>query len=308
VRKAFADTLFDCALQDERILLLTGDLGYQLFTSFDETFPNRFINVGVAEAQMMAAAAGLAVEGFKPVAYSIASFATARPFEQIRYCIGYPQLPVLIVGAGRGLLYGQSGVSHHAMDDVALMSAIPGMTVVLPGDKTELAALLPQLIELDSPSYMTVGRYGEPTYIADEEIRLGQCRLLRPGEKLTLFSTGEVANEVVNAVDILNQSGIFPKAYQVHTIKPLDFECLESEAELSDVFVVIEEHLPQGGLWSAIAQWKAEYNSPVQLVRIGPPDAFLLGNKRRNEYRKDYFIDTKGLVNKISELWNTDGI
>ncbi|MFQ6610693.1 MAG: transketolase family protein [Fidelibacterota bacterium] len=303
MRKAFADTLFHCALENEKVMLLTGDLGYQLFDSFDETFTGRFINVGVAEAQMMSAAAGLAVEGYKPVAYSIASFATARPFEQIRYCIGYPQLPVLIVGAGRGLLYGQSGVSHHAMDDVALMSAIPGMTVVLPGDKYELAALLPQLLELDSPSYMTVGRYGEPTYTAEEKIRLGRIRLLRSGEKLTLFSTGEIANEVVNAVDILNQSGIFPKAYQVHTVKPLDFECLESEAELSDVFVVIEEHLPQGSLWSAIAQWKAEHNSPIELVRIGPPDAFLLGNKRRDEYRRNYSMDTDGLVIKISEIW-----
>ncbi|RMF06620.1 MAG: transketolase, partial [Candidatus Neomarinimicrobiota bacterium] len=266
-------------------MLLTGDLGYQLFDSFQDSFPGRFLNVGVAEAQMMAAAAGLAVEGYKPIAYSIASFATARPFEQIRYCIGYPKLPVVIVGAGRGLLYGPSGVSHHAMDDVALMSSIPGMTVVLPGDKEELSALLPQLITLDSPSYMTVGRYGEPTYFAEDEPRLGRCRLLRPGEKMVLFTSGEITCEVVEAVDQLNRSGLFPKAYQVHTIKPLDTECLDREAKAAEVFIVIEEHLPHGGLWSALTQWKAERNSPIRMVRIGPPDVFFLGNKKREEYR-----------------------
>jgi len=303
MRRAFADTLYQSAKADERVVMMTGDLGFQLFDDFDRDFPGRFINTGVAEAQLMSAAAGLAAEGFKPIVYSIASFATARPFEQIRYCIGYPQLPVVIVGAGRGLLYGPSGVSHHAMDDIALMTAVPGMTVVIPGDKTELAALMPQLLKLDSPSYMTVGRYGEPTYPGDENILLGRFRKLRDGKKVSVFSTGEIAVEVVKALDALNQNTIFPSAYQVHTIKPLDTERLQSEAETSHTFVIVDEHLPQGGLWSAIARWKAETNANVHLVRVGPPDAFFLGNKRRDEYRRDYGMDATALTATITELW-----
>ena len=145
MRRAFADTLNHVAAQNPRVMLLTGDLGFEVFDEFQARFGPRYVNVGIAEAQMITAAAGLAREGWFPVAYSIAAFATARPFEQIRFSVSYPNLPVVLVGAGGGYIYAPSGVSHHAADDLALMTALPGMTVVAPGDPNEVAQLLPQL-------------------------------------------------------------------------------------------------------------------------------------------------------------------
>jgi transketolase len=304
MRKAFAETLYRLARQDDRIVLLTGDLGFQLFDDFQGAFNGRFINTGVAEAQLMAAAAGLAKEGFRPVAYSIAAFATARPFEQIRYCIGYHALPVMIVGAGRGLLYGTSGVSHHAMDDIALMSAVPGMTVVIPGDGVEIRHLMPQLLALDAPSYMSVGRYGEPELTAEEPPVLGKARRLQRGERITLFSTGELTYELCRALARLREAGIRPAAYHLHTVKPLDTVTLEKAAKTSSRFIVLEEHLPQGGLWSGIAEWKARMNTPVKLHRLGPPDSFFLGNMRREEYRRKYKFDAEAVFNTCRRLWD----
>ena len=152
MRKAFAQTLTRLAEEDPRVVFITGDLGFQVLDELRDRFPERYINVGVAEAEMVSLAAGMAAEGFRPVAYSIASFATARPYEQIRYCVAYHNVPVLLIGAGRGYLYSTSGVSHHAADDLALMSVLPNMTVVAPGDPVEISALLPELLRSGRPA------------------------------------------------------------------------------------------------------------------------------------------------------------
>ena len=146
MRRAFAEALVELGEQNPRLALITGDLGFQVFDEFESRFGSRFINVGVAEAQMVYTSVGMALEGWRPIAYSIASFATARPFEQIRFCVSYPNLPVVLVGAGRGYVYSTSGISHHAVDDIALMSVLPGMTVVVPGDPAEVKQLLPQVL------------------------------------------------------------------------------------------------------------------------------------------------------------------
>jgi transketolase len=303
MRKAFSETLYQMAVADPRLVFLTGDLGFQLFDQFSADFKERFINVGVAEAQMMSAAAGLAMAGWHPIAYSIASFATGRPFEQIRYCIGYPHLPVMIVGAGRGFTYSTSGVSHHALDDIALMSAIPGMTVVIPGDEQELRQLMPQLGQLTGPSYFTIGRYGEPKYAGAEPATLGKARLLRGGDTVAFFSVGEIAYEVVQAVDLLRTQGLSAAAYQMHTVKPLDTATLASAAQTAHTFIVVDEHLPGGSLWSQIADWKATTDSPVRLRRLGPPDKFALGNLRREDLRQRLGYDAAAIAVAGQAAW-----
>src|SRR3989338_5271951 len=144
MRHAFAETLTRLAAEDPQLVFLTGDMGFQMFDEFKRRYGPRYVNVGVAEAQLINAAAGLALEGWRPVAYSIASFLTARPFEQIRVSVNYHNLPVLIVGAGGGYAYAASGVTHHAADDLALMAVLPNMRVVAPGDPNEVAKLVPQ--------------------------------------------------------------------------------------------------------------------------------------------------------------------
>ena len=303
MRRAFSDTLVKIAAEDDHLLFVTGDLGFQVFDEYRSRFSARYVNAGVAEAQMINFAAGMAADGWHAIAYSIASFATARAFEQIRYCVSYPNLPVTIVGAGRGFTYGNSGVSHHAVDDVGLMTLLPNMTVVTPGDPTEIEQLLPQVLRLPGPAYFTVGRFGEPRYDAREPAVLGRARLLQEGERVAIIGTGEVAGEISKAVALLKEEGVEPAAYQMHTIRPLDTAALEHIAGESKIFVIVEEHMPRGGLWSAVTQWAATRDTPVRLRRLGPPEAFALGNVKRDDLRVRFNYDATAIAREVRALW-----
>jgi transketolase len=303
MRRAFSETLFKLATENPRLAFITGDLGFQVFDQFEKAFPQRYINVGVAEAQMVYVAAGMACEGWSPIAYSIASFATARPFEQLRFCVAYPNLPVVLVGAGRGYTYGTSGVSHHAVDDLALMTALPNMRVVIPGDPGEIEQLLPQVMAAKCPAYFTVGRYGEPRYNAEEPAVLGKARLLRPGKSVAILTTGEMANESLKAYEILNSLGMSPLLYQIHTVKPLDVATLDAIGQRVAAMVVVEEHLPNGGLFNAIASWRATADTDVKLMRLGPPDRFALGAVQQQELRRRLGIDGPAIAEFCKTLW-----
>ncbi len=305
MRQAFATSLVKEAEQNPQVTFLTGDLGFQVFDEFSRKFGSRYINVGVAEAQLINLAAGMAAEGWRPIAYSIASFATARPFEQIRYCISYPNLPVTLIGAGRGFTYSTSGVSHHALDDIGLMTLLPNMTVVIPGDPAEIEELFPQILGCSGPVYFTVGRFGEPRYEAEEAPILGKARLITGGQRIAIISTGEIIHEVLSAVNILHDENINPLLYQMHTIKPLDTVSLSNIAEQVRTILVVEEHVPNGGLWAAITQWNAMRDNPVRLKRLGPPDAFVLGNLNREDVRKKIGCDSQTIVNACRMLWNS---
>lgn len=303
MRRAFAETLTQMAADDPRVAFITGDLGFQVFDDFEKRFGKRYINAGVAEAQMIYTAAGMAMEGWRPLAYSIASFATARPFEQIRYCLAYPSLPVILVGAGRGYLYSTSGVSHHAGDDLGLMSTLPGMTVVAPGDPVEVRELLPQLMTLSGPAYFTVGKYGEPTYAAEEPAVLGKARKIKEGERVAILSTGEITNEVVAALKELASKSVFPAAYQFHTIKPLDQRTILRLDTEFEHLVIVEEHVPQGGLWSAVCQTMVTHGRSPKISRLGIPDAFIFGNLKQTELRRRYQIDARAIAEACERLW-----
>ena len=230
MRLAFAHTLTELARANPRIMLLTADLGFQLFDPFIAEHGPRYVNVGVAEAQMVLAAAGLAYAGWRPVTYSIASFATCRCFEQIKVSVAYAGVPVVLVGAGGGFAYSSSGVTHHSAEDFSLLRSLPGMTVVAPGDADELKQLLPQLFDLAGPAYLRIGRGREPPYRAKEPALLGKARLLREGEDFAILTTGDLASEALRAVEILKQSHIHPLVYQFHTVKPLDVTTLQAVA------------------------------------------------------------------------------
>lgn len=303
MRRAFGDTLVSEAKRDPRVIFLTGDLGFQVFDSFRDQFGPRYVNVGVAEAQLMCAAAGLALEGWRPIAYSIASFATARPYEQIKISIAYHGLPVVVVGAGGGYTYSNAGVTHHAPDDLGLMSALPGMTVTAPGSPEEVTALLPSLLSLPGPSYMRIGKFGEPNYPAVEPPTLGKARLLMAGERVAIISTGDMAGVALEAAQTLAAEGIRPAVYQMHTVKPLDTDVLAALSNRVDTLITLEEHLPTGGLGTAVSLWLAERGGGPRLVRLGAPDVFAFGNLERSELRKSFGLDAASLVNVVRQRY-----
>lgn len=299
MKLAFIKKLTELAEKNPRIMLLTGDLGFQIFDEFESRFGPRYVNVGVAEAQMVCAAAGLAYTGWRPVTYSIASFMTARCFEQIKISISYPGLPVVIVGAGGGYAYASSGVTHHAPDDLGLMSSLHGMTVVAPGDQNEVEQLLPQVFELSGPSYFRIGRGNEPQYQVKDPAVLGRARLLQDGQDIAVLSTGDIASEVMAALKVINAKGVFPAAYQFHTIKPLDTATLMTLCKKVKKIITVEEHTQYGGLGSAVAAWLSTQANAPEFVSLGGPDEFVLGSPKQHEIRAKYRFDAGAVVEEV---------
>jgi len=300
VRKAFSDTLVKLAKDDPKLIFLTGDLGFQVFDDFVAQFPERYVNVGVAEAQLINTAVGLALEGWKPVAYSIAPFATARPFEQIRIGIAYHHLPVMIVGAGGGFTYAKAGVTHHAPDDLVLMGALPGVTLVTPGSPNELRDLMPQILKRKGPSYLRVGKFGEPEIHHESKIVLGQARRLFDGEDVAIITAGDIVSGVYPRMHEFNENGLNPALYHFHTVKPLDRACLDEIASRYTLAIVMEESMPQGGIYHEICVWKAETNNPLKIIRRGAPDAFVHGSPDREELRRRIGVDADSLKMLLS--------
>jgi transketolase len=307
VRKAFSDMLVNVAKENPRIIFLTGDLGFQVFDEFIRQFPDRYVNVGVAEAQLINTAVGLALEGWRPIAYSIGSFATARPFEQIRFGIAYHNLPVMVVGAGGGFTYSKAGVTHHAADDLALMGSLPNMSLVSPGGPDELRELMPQMLKLKGPSYLRVGKFGEPEIGHESPICLGKARKLIDGEKVAVITSGDIVSDIYPKMRELEGSGINPALFHFHTVKPADRECFAKISAGYSMAIVIEESIPQGGLYREICTWKAETNSPLQIVRRGAPEEFVLGSPGREELRRKIEIDGDSLKVFLHQLYERAG-
>ena len=305
MRRAFSDTLARLADENPRITFLTGDLGFQVFEAFKTKHGPRYINVGVAEAQMVCMAAGLAATGWQPVCYSIASFLTNRAYEQIRVSVHYPGLPVILVGAGGGYSYAGSGITHHAVEDFGLMSLMPNMTVVAPGDPEELRMLLPQMFQLKGPSYLRIGAFGEPVITALEPAVLGKWRLIKSGRKLTIVSTGDLLGNVAEACRLLESEGVAPTHYQAHTVKPLDEKVLQKISTESEAVVVVEEHGPVGGLGSAVQLWLAAHRPNLPVIRLGAPDQLALGNPHRKELQHRLGIGAADIAETLRKLWRT---
>ena len=272
MRNAFIRGLTALAERDDRVVFLTGDLGYKLFDDFAERFPGRFLNAGVAEQNMVGVAAGLALEGFRPFVYSIATFATLRCLEQIRDDVCYNNLAVTVVGVGGGFSYGANGPTHHATEDLAVMRVLPNMTVVAPGDPVEAELAVSRLG--DGPAYLRLGRAGDPVvYQSPPDFRVGRAITVRKGDDCALVSTGGMLPAAVEAAELLAGQGISARVVSMHTVKPLDEDALE-KASRTRLTVTIEEHSRVGGFGSAVGEWMAAGDASGALVSIAADDAF----------------------------------
>jgi transketolase len=272
VRNTFIAALCDLAEQDDRIWLLCGDLGYSVLEKFAERFPDRYINVGVAEQNMVGVAAGLALSGKVVFTYSIANFPVMRCLEQVRNDVCYHNLNVKVVAVGCGLPYGTHGYTHHGVEDMAVMRALPNMTVVAPGDPTETRWATQALVEHDGPCYLRLGKGGEPV-VHDRPVaaRLGEAIALRAGEGVALIAAGSILGETLKAADILEEHGMRPSVVSMPTVSPLDAAAIEEIAECVRTIIVVEEHSVIGGLGSAVAEVLAESDRRphARLVRCG---------------------------------------
>ncbi len=274
-REAYGQELVRLGADNKNVVVLDADLSKSTKThDFMKTYPDRFFNMGIAEGNLMSTAAGLATVGKIPFASTFAMFATGRAFEQIRNSICYPKLNVKIAATHAGVTVGEDGGSHQSIEDIAIMRALPGMTVFVPADAVETAACLRAAVEIQGPVYIRLGRSGVPI-IHGEDFKFtpGEAVTLRQGSDVALVATGIMVSAALEAAEALAAEGIQAKVVDVHTIKPLDIFAIVEAARECGAVVTAEEHSIIGGLGSAVAETLAEHQ-PVPLQRVGVRDTF----------------------------------
>lgn len=276
MRTAFTTTLLEQAQADSHIMLISGDLGYGVLEPYVQARPRQFLNLGVAEQQMMGFAAGLALSGRTVVVYSIATFLTLRAFEQVRNDICYQNLNVKLVGVGSGLTYSQYGATHHSMEDIGLMRLLPNMTVLAPGDPYEVAAATRAMISHRGPCYLRIGSRGEPNvHAAPPAFTIGRGIRLREGNDVALLTCGNMLANTVSAATLLEAAGIRATVISLPSVKPLDELLITQTAKRVPHLFTIEEHSGIGGLGSAVAAVVAQLpDRHGRLHIIAGPDAF----------------------------------
>lgn len=302
-RGAYGEELVKLAEEYPELVVLDADLSSATMTkAFSKAYPERFFNMGIAEADMMGFAAGLAACGKKPFANSFAMFSAGRAWEQVRNSIAYPHLNVKCVGSHGGLSVGEDGATHQCVEDLALMSAIPGMVVVNPCDGPEMRRAVKALLDYDGPAYLRLGRMAVES-VTDEtpgyEFTLGKAAMLRDGADVTLAATGLMVQRAMAAAEMLAAKGVSARVLDFHTIKPLDTEDVLAAARETGCIVTSEEHSVIGGLGSAVASVCAE-NCPVPVVRHGVMDEFGRSGKAL-EVLEAYGLTAEVMVEKAMQ-------
>ena len=296
MRTTFVNTLKELARKDDRIFLLTADMGFSVFEEYRKEFPDRFLNTGVAEQNTIGVAAGLATSGKIVYVYSIIPFVTMRCFEQVRLDLAYNNTNVKLVGVGAGFTYGSLGATHHAIEDIAIMRAIPNMTVLCPGDPIETRELICRSYETFGPMYIRLGKNGEPRIHPDgTRIEIGKAIDVTDGKDFALITTSNTLEIGKRWVDEWKEENIDVNLISMPSIKPFDHERIHELLSKDLPIITFEEHNIIGGLGSSVAEIIAESGKSVKFKRIGIPDTFshYVG---QHEYQRKMF----GLLEKPS--------
>ena len=307
MRNAFADELTKLGNEDPRVVMLSGDIGNRLFDKFKDKHPSRFFNCGVAEANMMGVAAGMAMNGLRPVAYTITPFVTTRCLEQIRTDVCYHEAPVTIVAVGAGLAYSGLGPTHHACEDISFLRSIPNMVVICPGDAMEVRGALRAAMQQDRPVYIRMGKKGEPVVhkgpIAD--FTIGQAIAISDGTDVCLLSTGNMLPEAIEAAGKLKDEGISAEVVSFHTVKPLDEARLKASFARFRLVATLEEHSLIGGFGAAVAEWLADTETqPKKFLRFGTPDSFFKKSGEQEYAREMLGLTGHQIADKIIHALN----
>ncbi len=296
-REAYGKALVEFGA-NENIVVLDADLSKSTKTEgFKKTYPERFVNMGIAEGNMMAVAAGLASCGKTVFASSFAMFAAGRAFEQIRNSIGYPHLNVKIGATHAGISVGEDGATHQCLEDIGIMRTIPGMVILNPADATESRLAVKAAIEHDGPVYLRFGRLAVPTIFGDDyKFEIGKGVELVQGTDVTIIGTGLLVPAAMEAAEILKEQGISARVINMATIKPIDKDIIVKAAKETGAIVTAEEHNVMGGLGSAVAEVLCE-SCPVPMLRVGTQDVFGKSGKP-NTLLEMYGLDAKTIVEK----------
>ena len=299
MRDAFAAALTEAAAADERICLVLADLGVGVFDEFERAAPGRLFNAGIAEQTMVGVAAGLAQAGKRAVAYTIAPFITSRAHDQVRVDVAAGKVDVLLAGVGGGVAYGYLGLTHHAIDDLAAMRALPNMTVLAPCDPLDTRGAVQAALALDGPAYLRLGKNGEPALLpASSRFEIGRAVQVRTGKDVAIASTGPILASAIGAAEVLARDGIEASVLHFGTVKPLDEEAVQTALTETGLIVALEEHSIVGGLGSAIAEVAAETGAG-RVLRAGFPDCFVHEVGGRDHLLAHYGLDAVGVAGRV---------
>lgn len=300
MRDAFTRALMREAAADPKLTLVTGDLGFGVLKPFWETYPDQFINAGIAEQAMTGLAAGLAREGRTVLTYSIGNFPTLRCLEQIRNDCAYHDANVKIVCVGGGFVYGSLGMSHHATEDMAVLRALPGVTVFTPGDPAEVEAVVPVMLRTPGTCYLRLGRGGEPTLHTEpvENWQMPQALTLRKGKDVALLSAGGILTQTVSAAEKLQARNVSAEVVSFPCLKPIDADKIRELAGRFRHIVTVEEHTIVGGFGSAVAEVLAESGAGCKLHRIGMPDVYCCTVGTQQYLRGVYEMDDEAICRR----------
>lgn len=289
MRTTFVNSFLQLAGSGHNIHLLTADLGFKLFDPIRDAYPDRFTNVGVAEANMIGIAAGMAMRGMKVFCYSIAPFVIFRTLDQIRADLCHMHLSVILVAAGGGLHYAVEGMTHHAIEDIAIARALPGLTVLAPGDPLECEVLTQSAINIEGPCYLRLGGNNNPiVYENLQKPKFGEISCLQPDGNVAIIANGEMLLRAKKAMELLMNDGITCRLYSIHTLKPIDHFTIEKIARECSCIVTLEEHNVINGIGTAITEILFACGYRGKFQKFGVPDEYAkeLGDK---EWLRDHY-------------------
>lgn len=300
-REAYGKTLVKIGAVKEDLVVMDADLSGSTKTGdFKKVYPERFFNVGIAEQNLYAMAAGIALSGKTVCASTFAMFAAGRAFEIIRNSIGYTKANVKICATHAGITVGEDGASHQTFEDLALMRTIPGMVVINPCDGVSCEKLLEQVINIEGPAYVRLGRASVPIFYNDDvKLEIGKGHQLKDGSDMTIIATGIMVNEAMIAANELEKEGISIRVIDMHTIKPLDREIIIKAAKETGKIVTCEEHSVIGGLGSAVCEVVSE-EAPCKVIRVGQLDTYGESGKPE-ELKEKYKMNASAIIERIRE-------
>ena len=300
-RNAYGEALVELAKENDKIVVLDADLAHATMTvTFKKEFPERHFNAGIAEANMVNMAAGMSTMGLVPFCSTFAMFGAGRAYEQIRNTIAYPRLNVKIACTHAGVSVGEDGGSHQCIEDIALMRVIPGMTVISPADANEARKAVFAAAKMDGPVYLRLARLATPVFEEDYPFEIGKANVLREGSDVAVFATGIMVNEALEAAKVLEAEGKSVAVINVHTIKPIDAECVKKYAEKCGKVVTVEEHSVIGGLGDAVADVLMG-KIHCTFKKIGVQDCFGQSGKAKDVLR-EYGLTADQIAASIKEI------
>ncbi len=299
MRDTYLKMLYDLAAKDSEVVSLVSDNGLIVYDDFRRDFPDRYFNFGIAEENMVAAAAGMASCGKIPFAYTISAFIAYRAYEFLRDDVCFQNQNVKLIGIGSGMTYSTLGPSHHTTEDIGLLRSLPNLIVFSPATRSEVRWMMQEAYQMKGPVYIRLSNNTQEYYPEDMQFYLGRPAQVKPGKDITLFVTGTLINEVMKAADKLEMDGMSVQVVSVHTLKPLDAKSISEIVSQTGCFITIEEHNIVGGLYSAVAQALAEEQIMMPNLAIGLQDTFAVDYGQLQNVRCANGLDWESIYRRI---------